>query len=245
MRASLTNDSIAWLSDHQIFFHHAGRERLRPGDRLQFGDDLELEPYTGFFAGNGLCPMGFMSYTQSHLSPELSVGRFCSIGHDVDFILQHHPLDQVTTAPVTQNFRAYVAKRFTADTGVELPVGGPVVGRAPPVVEHDVWIGAHASILPGVRIGSGAIVAANSVVTHSVRPYEIVAGNPARVVRRRFPDEVVKMLLATGWWRYRLADIRDLPFDDPIQFAETFLKRKRGLEPYSPTCARLAEMPRA
>jgi virginiamycin A acetyltransferase len=72
--------------------------------------------------------------------------------------------------------------------------------RGDTTVGHDVWLGYQALVLPGVTIGPGAVVAAASVVTGDVPPYAIVAGNPARVVRRRFPDEEVEQLLEAAWW---------------------------------------------
>jgi virginiamycin A acetyltransferase len=69
-------------------------------------------------------------------------------------------------------------------------------------VGNDVWIGMEATILPGVTIGDGAIVAAKSVVASDVPPYAIVAGNPARVIRRRFDDATIARLLAIAWWNW-------------------------------------------
>ena len=68
------------------------------------------------------------------------------------------------------------------------------------VVGNDVWVGYDALLLPGVKVGDGAIVAARSVVTGDVPPYAVVGGNPAEVVKRRFPDEAVAELLAIRWW---------------------------------------------
>ena len=65
---------------------------------------------------------------------------------------------------------------------------------------NDVWIGMEAVILPGVTIGDGAIAAAKSVVTHDVPPYAIVAGNPAKVVKRRFDQRTIDRLLKVAWW---------------------------------------------
>ena len=70
----------------------------------------------------------------------------------------------------------------------------------PLIVGNDVWIGREAVILPGVKIGDGAVIGAQSVVTHDVPPYSIVAGNPARFIRRRFDDETVYLLLKLKWW---------------------------------------------
>ena len=243
MKVMLTEESLRWLRDKRVYFDFKGRDRLKPGDQLWFEAGLAIESYTGFYDGHLLCRMGFMSYSSSTLRGEVTVGRYCSIGRGVDVILDHHPIEHVTTASITTSQLGVLAERFADDEGVEPPQGGPFAQRPVPVIEDDVWIGSHATVLPGVRISVGAVVAANSVVTRNVGPYEIVAGNPAKVIRRRFPDEVVKMLLQTEWWRYRFTDFRDLPFDDLVSFAKAFLERKKSLELYLPPPVLLAEMP--
>ncbi len=244
MRARLTEDSFRWLRNHRIYFDIKGQDRLSPGSHLKFERGLVIEPYVGFLVGHTLCAMGFMSYSLSLLPTELTVGRYCSIGHDVDVILAHHPVESVSTSLITQANSGFLGRRFAEDLGTELPAGVANTGRPVPIIEHDVWIGAHVSILPGVRIGTGAVVAANSVITRDVGPYEIVAGNPARLIRRRFPDEIAEMMTETEWWRYRFTDFGDLPFDRPAEFAAAFLERKPDLEPYAPTPVVLDEMPR-
>ncbi len=243
MRVTLTEESLRWLRDKRVYFNFQGRHRLKPGNQLGFKTGLVIEPYTGFFDGYLLCRMGFMSYSSSPLRSQVTVGRYCSIGRAVDVILDHHPIEHVSTASITKSQLGILAERLAEDEGVEPPAGGPFVQRPVPVIEDDVWIGSHATILPGVRIAVGAVIAGNGVVTRDVGPYEIVAGNPARVIRRRFPDEIVEMLLQTEWWRYRFTDFRDLPFDNPRLFAQMFLERKSSLEIYRPSPVVLAEMP--
>jgi carbonic anhydrase/acetyltransferase-like protein (isoleucine patch superfamily) len=85
---------------------------------------------------------------------------------------------------------------------------------------HDVWIGHGAIVLPGRNIGTGAVVAAGAVVTKDVPDYTVVGGNPARPIRRRFPEHVSEQLIALAWWdwshdrlRTALADFRNLPVE--------------------------------
>lgn len=75
---------------------------------------------------------------------------------------------------------------------------------------NDVWIGQDATILPGVRIGDGAIIGLGSIVGHDVEPYTIVVGNPARVVRKRFDDELIGLLLKLQWWNKSIPEIQRL-----------------------------------
>lgn len=244
MKVILTEESIQWLESRRIYFDFKGRRRLRPGNRIRFESDLAVEPYVGFFDGFRLCRMGLMSYSMSPVQAGLTIGRYCSIGRGVDVILDHHPIDHVSTALVTQASHGLLPQQLAQDLGIELPAGSPFEERAAPVIENDVWIGAHVRVLPGVRIGTGSVVGAGSVVTRDVGPYEVVGGSPARLIRRRFPDELIAALSQTEWWRYNLADFRDLPFEDPAKFATAFLKRKSELEPYLPESILLAEMPR-
>ncbi len=243
MQAVLTDLSLEWLQDHRIFLHRRGDRRLRAGDALSFAESCEVEPYTGFFAGRQLCTLGAMSFSNSPVPVKLKVGRYCSIAHGVDAHFVRHPVEHVSTSLFTHEPDSVMTRTFAADQGAEAPAGFPNPSRPPPVIQHDVWIGAHASLLPGVTISVGAVVAANSVVTRSVGAYEIVGGNPARVIRKRFPDEVVARLLASEWWLYRFTDLNGLRLDDPARFLEGFEARKPDLEPYRPQAARLAEMP--
>ena len=111
-----------------------------------------------------------------------------------------------------------------------------------PVIKHDVWIGMSAAIMPGLTIGTGAVVAARSVVTRSVKPYEIVGGNPARVIKMRFPEEIVARLLASKWWEYRFTDLEKFDLGNPERFLDSFEKAKGSIEPFSPPPIRMTEL---
>jgi acetyltransferase-like isoleucine patch superfamily enzyme len=243
MRAILTAQSLEWLQDHRIFTHPRCKMRLKAGQALDFRADTEIEPHVGFYAGNAVCPMGVMSFSNSVVYPRIRIGRYCSIGHGVETKFGNHPIEHVSTSILTPSPSYQLPLAFMQDHGVEPVPGVAIPQRPPPVIGHDVWIGAHASILPGVAIGTGAVVAANSVVTRNVGPYEIVAGNPARLLRKRFGDEVIAGLLESEWWQYRFTDFRDLSLDDPATFLTQFQARKVDLEPYRPVAARMVDMP--
>ncbi len=87
---------------------------------------------------------------------------------------------------------------------VDLPLKGDTV------IGNDVWIGQNAVILPGVQIGDGAIIGANSVVGSNIAPYTIVAGNPARVLRKCFVDELIALMLRFKWWDRSVEEINEL-----------------------------------
>ena len=100
------------------------------------------------------------------------------------------------------------------------------------IIGNDVWIGQNAVILPGVHIGDGAIIGANSVVGSNVAPYTIVAGNPARTIRKRFDDELIDLMLKYRWWDKSIEEIKRLiPLltDSDLQKVKAELKRMLGV----------------
>lgn len=124
----------------------------------------------------------------------LVIGRFCAIAAGTRFLLAgaEHPMLGVSTYPFTIFGGDWTAR--TLDLVAAMP------SRGDTVVGNDVWIGYQATIMPGVRIGDGAIIAAKSVVTGDVPPYTIVGGNPARPIRQRFDPEDVERLRRAAWW---------------------------------------------
>lgn len=117
---------------------------------------------------------------------DIWIGRYCQIGPCVAMYAKDHPLDYLTT---------YVNKRLFGEElqshNVSLPIH----------IGHDVWIGHGAIVLKGTTIGNGAVIGAGSVVTKDVPDYCIAVGNPARVIRKRFDDEVIGLLQALEWWQ--------------------------------------------
>lgn len=133
----------------------------------------------------------------------LVIGRFTAIAPGVTFLMPggNHPMVGPSTFPFTMFGGEWTDKTLDAFLAIEQP-GDTVVG-------NDVWIGREATILPGVHIGDGAVIGAGSVVTKDVRPYEIVAGNPARVVRERFEADDVSRLLDVRWWDWPIEKITE------------------------------------
>jgi virginiamycin A acetyltransferase len=123
----------------------------------------------------------------------LVIGRFCAIAAGVRFVMGG--ANHADLGPSTFPFGIFGGD--WAHT-MDLVTGAP--SRGDTVVGHDVWLGYDALVLPGVSIGHGAVVAAGSVVSADVPPYAIVAGNPARVVRRRYEHADVDRLLRAAWW---------------------------------------------
>jgi len=131
----------------------------------------------------------------------LRIGKFCSIAEGVVILLGgEHRIDWVTTYPFSVLFPE--AGEFRGHPRTK---GDVVIG-------NDVWIGQEATILSGVTIGNGAVIAARSVVSRPVPDYAIVGGNPARVVRYRFPEPQIRALQEIAWWNWpRERIVRYLP----------------------------------
>ncbi len=125
---------------------------------------------------------------------KLIIGKFCQIAHGTTFIMgaANHRLGSATTYPF--NVMGGVWREISTPHIEELPHKGDTV------IGNDVWLGRNCTILPGVKIGNGAIVAACSVVTKDVAPYTVVGGNPARFLKKRFDDGTAALLEELRWW---------------------------------------------
>ena len=133
---------------------------------------------------------------------KLIIGKFCQIATGVEFVLNgaNHQMNTVTTFPF------YTLEGFDVPT----PEKSDMPFKGDTLIGNDVWIGQNSVILPGVHIGDGAIIGANSVVGSSVEPYTVVVGNPAKVLRKRFDDELTDMLLKLKWWDKSIEEICEL-----------------------------------
>ncbi|MBF2018387.1 MAG: Vat family streptogramin A O-acetyltransferase [Rivularia sp. T60_A2020_040] len=134
------------------------------------------------------------------IDDKLIIGKFCALATGVKFIMNgaNHKMSGFSTYP----FQIF-------GNGWEriMPQLDELSNKGDTVIGNDVWIGYEALIMPGVQIGDGAIIASKSVVTKNVLPYTIVGGNPATVIRKRFADDVIEMLLKISWWNWDIEKI--------------------------------------
>ena len=133
---------------------------------------------------------------------KLTIGRFCQIASGVEFVMNdaNHQMNAVSTFPF------YTLEGWE----MEPPAVSDMPFKGNTVIGNDVWIGQNAVILPGVHVGDGAIIGANSVVGSDIAPYNIVIGNPAKVLRKRFDDELIGLLLQFKWWDKSVEEINSL-----------------------------------
>lgn len=159
--------------------------------------------------GNCTISLGRFSYGFERISirdfgdtAALTIGSFCSISSDVTIFLSgNHRMDWVSTFPFGAQFEDEL--QFGEVAGICSTNGDVTIG-------DDVWIGHGVTIMSGITIGSGAVLAANSHIIKDVLPYEIVGGNPAKLIRNRFPKEIVEKLMILKWWNLPVQDIRDI-----------------------------------
>lgn len=133
---------------------------------------------------------------------KLIIGKYCQIAKGVEFIMNdaNHQMNAISTFPF------YTLQGWN----MEPPLAEDMPYKGDTVIGNDVWIGQNVTILPGVHIGDGSIIGANSVVGSNIEPYNIVAGNPAKVIRKRFNDELISLLLEFKWWDKSIEEIDSL-----------------------------------
>ena len=146
----------------------------------------------------------FESHVTHHYdfyNDKLIIGKFCQIAKGVEFIMNgaNHQMNTTSTYPF-----------YIMGWEQEVPPLDKMQLKGDTVVGNDVWFGQNATILAGVHIGDGAIVGANSVVGSNVEPYTIVAGNPAKPIRKRFDDELIELMLKFKWWDKSIEEVTEL-----------------------------------
>ncbi|WP_029075519.1 type B chloramphenicol O-acetyltransferase [Kaistia adipata] len=157
--------------------------------------------YSGYYHGHSFDDCARYLMPDRDDVDRLIIGSFCSIGTGASFMMagnQGHRNDWVSTFPF---FYLPEEPTFAGAVNAYQRAGDTVIG-------NDVWIGAEAMIMPGIRIGHGAVIGSRALVTRDVEPYAIVGGNPARVIRKRFDDEVIAMLLEMAWWDWEPEALR-------------------------------------
>jgi acetyltransferase-like isoleucine patch superfamily enzyme len=222
----LTGATCDALSRLNVFVGYDERYSPNPNRVIRIPKAAKFEEYTSFL-GDTFHTIGALSYSET-ANLTADVGRYCSIATGFWTFGERHPIERVTSSSITYCFgsewnkpqfirahRTLMGERYQPDFD-------GIVAQHLPILEHDVWIGQHVQAARGITIGTGAVVAAGSVVTKSVPPYTIVGGNPAKPIRMRFPVEIATRLLATKWWEYHPEMIWKLGYRDPEEFCAKF-----------------------
>jgi acetyltransferase-like isoleucine patch superfamily enzyme len=180
----------------------------------------------------------------ARIGPDVKIGRYCSLGESsliargtfgsycaMAARIAVNPFNHPTDWLSIHEFQ------FRADSYGWVPEYRDMarLSRTTDMFSHvnfgsDIWIGCNATVLGGVSVGDGAVIAAGSVVTKDVPPYAVVAGVPATVKRYRFPEKIIERLLRSKWWELELADLSGLPFRDVERCLDRIesLRQSRG-----------------
>lgn len=195
---------------------------------IEIQKEIEIESYCTFWgrAGYRIVSMGAFSYSNSNLPLTVSIGRYSSIGGGLQVLGDRHPLEWVTTCPSLYAPNSGLVKALIEDTGRGTFFREYDRSHRPVKIGNDVWIGQNVTLAQGIEVGDGAVIAGNSMVTKNVPPYVIVGGNPAKIIRKRFSDTAIELLLKSQWWRYSIQDFSDLEIKNPILFCHQFEERK-------------------
>lgn len=151
------------------------------------GGDVKIGRYTSLWGPN----IQVLAINNS-----IEIGNFCSIARDVTIQEYFHDHQKLTTF--------YIGRNVFGES-----INDEVVSKGNIKIGHDVWIGTGVQIMSGVTIGNGVVIAANSTVTKDVPPYSIVAGTPAKVIKMRFPDDIIEKIESLKWWDWDLETIKN------------------------------------
>jgi acetyltransferase-like isoleucine patch superfamily enzyme len=245
MQITLTRHSIEWLRDNKVFFEPtcSAQPRLQIGEHLNFNENCTVEPYCGIFAGENICGMGAFSTTNAPLDLRLKVGRYCSLAAGLWVAPDRHPIETISTSSFIYNPSLSNIDAAIKDRGLPYDNFADNPWKNPPVIGNDVWTGGFVSLMRGITIGDGAVIAANAVVTKDVPPYAIVGGNPAKLIRMRFPDEMIQEFLRLKWWRFHFTDFAKMTIGKPEIFLKELDKNILDFQEYKPKTINLCQIP--
>lgn len=158
--------------------------------------------YSGYYHGHSFDDCARYLFPDRNDVDQLIIGSYCSIGSGASFIMagnQGHRYDWISSFPFY--YMPEIETFCQSEDGFK-KAGDTIIG-------NDVWIGSEAMIMPGVKIGDGAVIGSRALVTRDVPPYAIVGGNPAKLIKMRFIDRHVDMLLEMKWWDWNDDMLRD------------------------------------
>jgi len=204
-----------------LFVNNQTQMPVNPNALIKIPKSISFESYTS--CHGVMYSAGAFTFSENPLT-EAIAGRYCSIARGLSAMGERHPVEEVTSSSFTYAYFPHFKKAQFARAHEQLldnayPPKMPASATGPlPVLEHDVWVGQQVILARGITLHTGCVVGAGSVVTKDVPPYTIVAGNPARAIRKRFSAELCQRLLATQWWNYHPKVLFEFERAEPVRF---------------------------
>lgn len=236
-KIKITQYYIDELEKNHIYFNPKPQKLpwLIPGIKLSIFENSYAEPYVAYKSGPFLNSIGSHSYTNTSFPFPIEIGRYCALASNITIMPAGHPIDRLTSCGLDYA-RMLIFDEYLKDKGKSIKKTPTPPLKPLPIIGNDVWIASDVVLSRGITIGTGAVIAAKSVVTKDVPPYALVAGIPAVIKKYRFNDVLCKKLLDSQWYNYDLADFCHLDTTNPEAFVDDFenLKEKNSLQLYSP-----------
>jgi acetyltransferase-like isoleucine patch superfamily enzyme len=198
------------------------------------------EPFSVNGAGNAIYSAGSFCDVVSPLPASCKVGRYGSIAGGLTTLGFRHPVESAVMSCASFRWKREIMRAHSVKA---LGLGGETPNfKAVPVpqksggiqIGHDVWIGSNVVLPSSVKIGNGAVIAANTLVVKDVPPYAIVGGNPGSIIKYRFSPEVIDLMEASKWWEHAPHILHQFSIGEPENFARSIIDCKSELEIYDP-----------
>lgn len=204
---------------------HGGRISIESNIKsdLQVEHPIYLSPRVEIHEGVKIEKYTFINY-DTIVYKNVNIGRYCSIGRNCEIGLSKHPTEFLST----HLFQIKDNSLFNNSYGYDKLNKVNWIEHETVNIGNDVWIGSKVSIMNGVTIGNGSIIGAGAVVTKDVLPYAIAAGVPAKIIRKRFNESIIKELESLKWWELDLKDLENINFSN-IKEAIEVLKNKKQI----------------
>jgi len=219
---------------NDIRMHHLAKNKHL---YVKIFKDIEIEGDTNFWGNTDTLPrIGAFSYTSSNFYYGVKIGRYCSLSENIRVMGAHHFTDWVSTSPSFYREGYHdLSQEVTLDR---------MRRKAKINIGNDVWIGADVVLKADLKIGHGAIIASNSVVTKDVPPYMIVGGVPAKIIKPRFNEDLIEDMLKSEWWKYHKNDFYGFNARKPTEFIDKLNEKVflGEIKEYSPTILTLSDI---
>lgn len=227
----------------ELFKKHGINHNLRTEDIARFHGTIEAPVRISETRIFHTFSFGAFSYVSGGFLYDVHVGRYCSLSNGLHIGQGNHPMDWLSSHPFQyQNLLFAVGEGFPDRDiyrqdvqAVDKELSRIVPKPVKTYIGNDVWLGHGVIAVNGVRIGDGCVVGGGSVVTKDLEPYSIAVGNPARVLKKRFPDPVIEKLLDLKFWDFAPWQLRHIKFNEIDRSLDQLAElRSAGAQPYEP-----------